>query len=130
MGRRPLWGHCPSHIHTSTYTQMGATGTADHLTLLRLLSILLPSCPPSFSLSFFLVFPPPFLFLISLTLFCLFSNPSRENQTMSLPTIVPLILSLLPAPFLSSFFSLFSPFIHLSHFSPFFISCFLFPLCF
>ena len=84
IGHRLLRGRCPFHHLTPSYTHLRATGTADHLTLLRLLSILLPSCPPSFSLSFFLVFPPPFLFLISLTLFCLFSNPSRENQFMSL----------------------------------------------
>ena len=38
IGHRPLRGRCPSHHHTSTYTHIGATGTADHLTLLRLLS--------------------------------------------------------------------------------------------
>ena len=36
IGHRPLWGRCPSHHHTPTYTHRGAMGTADHLTLLRL----------------------------------------------------------------------------------------------
>ena len=36
MGRRPLWGRCPL---TPTYTHIGATGTADHLTLLRLFQV-------------------------------------------------------------------------------------------
>ena len=37
IGHRLLRGRCPSNHHTSTYTHIGATGTADHLTLLRLL---------------------------------------------------------------------------------------------
>ena len=36
ISHRPLWGCCPSHHYTFTSTIMGATGTADHLTLLRL----------------------------------------------------------------------------------------------
>ena len=36
IGHRPLRGRCPSNHHTPTYTHIGATGTADHLTLLRL----------------------------------------------------------------------------------------------
>ena len=40
IGHRPLRGRCPSHHHTSTDTHVGATGTADHLTLLRLFSFL------------------------------------------------------------------------------------------
>ena len=36
IGHRPLWGHCPTNHLTPTYTHIGATGTADHLTLLRL----------------------------------------------------------------------------------------------
>ena len=39
IGHRPLRGRCPSHHHTSTYTHIGATGTADHLTLLRLFTV-------------------------------------------------------------------------------------------
>ena len=39
IGHRPLRGHCPSHHHTLTYTHIGAKGTADHLTLLRLFYI-------------------------------------------------------------------------------------------
>ena len=31
--------YCPSHHHTSTYTHIGASGTADHLTLLQLFDI-------------------------------------------------------------------------------------------
>ena len=33
----PFWGRCPSHYHILPNTYWGATGTADHLTLLRLL---------------------------------------------------------------------------------------------
>ena len=36
IGHWPLWGRCPSHHHISTYTNIGASGTADHVTLLRL----------------------------------------------------------------------------------------------
>ena len=36
IGHRPHWGRCPSYHHTPTYIHIGATGTADHLTLLRL----------------------------------------------------------------------------------------------
>ena len=39
IGHRPLQGRCPSHHHT-TYTHIGATGTTDHLTLLRLFPFL------------------------------------------------------------------------------------------
>ena len=37
MGHRPLQGRCPSHDLIPTYTNLGASGTADHVTLLRLL---------------------------------------------------------------------------------------------
>ena len=36
IGHRLLRGRCPSHHLTPSYTHLGATGTADHLTLLRL----------------------------------------------------------------------------------------------
>ena len=36
IGCLPLLGRCPSNHLTPTYTHTGATGTADHLTLLRL----------------------------------------------------------------------------------------------
>ena len=36
IGHRLLRGRCPSHHLTPSYTHIGATGTADHLTLLRL----------------------------------------------------------------------------------------------
>ena len=42
IGHRLLRGRCPSHHHTPTYTHIGATGTADHLTLLRLLILGIP----------------------------------------------------------------------------------------
>ena len=39
IGHRPFRGRCPTHHLTPTYTHIGATGTADHLTLLRLFLI-------------------------------------------------------------------------------------------
>ena len=37
IGHLPLWGRCPSTIYyITTYTNRGASGTADHITLLRL----------------------------------------------------------------------------------------------
>merc|ERR1712121_624089 len=41
IGHRLLRGRCPSHHHTPTYTHIAATGTADHLTLLRLFLFIL-----------------------------------------------------------------------------------------
>ena len=41
IGHWSLLGRCPPYHRTSTYTHIGATGTADHLTLLRLFSIIL-----------------------------------------------------------------------------------------
>ena len=55
IGHRPLRGRCPSNHLTPTYTHIGATGTADHLTLLRLftfsafLSFLSPDALVTFS---------------------------------------------------------------------------------
>ena len=43
IGHRPLWGRCPApslNYHCNLLKQ--GTGTADHLTLLRLLSFLVP----------------------------------------------------------------------------------------
>ena len=39
IGHRLLQGRCPSHHLTPSYTHIGATGTADHLTLLQLLGL-------------------------------------------------------------------------------------------
>ena len=40
IGHRPLQGRCPSHHLIPTYTNLGASGTADHVTLLRLFSFI------------------------------------------------------------------------------------------
>ena len=44
---QPLWGHCTSHNHILPNTYLGATGSVDHLTLLRLFlsGAILISCP-------------------------------------------------------------------------------------
>ena len=44
IGNLSFWGHCPCHLIPSC-TNLGASGTADHLTLLRISNFLLPFSP-------------------------------------------------------------------------------------
>ena len=39
IGHQPLWGRCPNNHHIFTLTNLGASGTADHVMLLRLFSL-------------------------------------------------------------------------------------------
>ena len=80
----------PSHI---TYTHIGATGTADHLTLLRLF--------PSFPFSFLLLFLPLFL-----TRFFPLSFVPRFS--LSFPSFLFAFVSLCLCSFLPSFRCLYS----------------------
>ena len=59
IGHWPLRDRCPSHYLIPTYTNLGASGTADHVTLLRLLFSSLASytdnlaCMTRFRVSFY-----------------------------------------------------------------------------